>query len=49
MGLIGASIIIGATIIGCCISNGLDNIAGRIRELAREINKERRRDEGPVP
>ena len=40
MGLIGASLIIGASIIGCCISNGLDNIAGRIRELTREISKE---------
>lgn len=39
MGLIGASIIIGATVIGCCISNGLNNIAGRIRDLTREISK----------
>jgi outer membrane murein-binding lipoprotein Lpp len=39
MGLIAASIIIGATILGCSISNGLENIAGRIRELANEIKK----------
>jgi hypothetical protein len=38
MGIIGASIIIGSAIIGCFISNGLDNIAGKIRDLAREIN-----------
>jgi hypothetical protein len=47
MGVVGASILIGATIIGCCISNGLDNIAGRIRDLTMEIGKGRESaDEG---
>lgn len=39
MGIVGGSIIIGAIILGCSISNGLDNIAGRIRDLKDELKK----------
>lgn len=39
MGIVGVSIIIGAIILGCSISNGLDNIAGRIRDLAKDIGE----------
>ena len=39
MGIVGGSIIIGAVILGCSISSGLDNIAGRIRDLAKEIRE----------
>ena len=39
MGIVGVSIIIGAIILGCSISNGLDNIAGRIRDLKDELKK----------
>ena len=43
MGIIGASIVIGSTIIGCFISNGLENIANRIRELASDIESYNRK------
>jgi Flp pilus assembly pilin Flp len=39
MGLIAASIIIGAVVLGCSISGGLENLAERIRELTKEIKK----------
>lgn len=39
MGIVGISIIIGAVILGCSISSGLDNIAGRIRDLKDELKK----------
>ena len=39
MGIIGGSIIIGAIILGCSISNGLENIAGKIRKLTMEIKE----------
>lgn len=45
MGLIAGSIILGAIILGCSISSGLDNIAGRIRELTREIRRQKKGNE----
>ena len=44
MGLISASIIIGAVVLGCSISGGLENMTESIRELTKEIKELKERN-----